>query len=97
MVDMFQVIWDEMVKERQRVNGEFEKLRTEIDAAVTIIMQDETDLPLAVNGMSRVEIRWCSNGLKDSETTGNGTGVLVYYNSSDDTWKRFSDDTTVAT
>ena len=97
MPDMFEVIWQQMATERARVNGEFEKVRSEIDAAVTPIKQDFADLPLAAEGMLAPEKRWCNDCRKVGEGAGTGTGIFVYYNSNDDTWKRYSDDTTAAT
>jgi hypothetical protein len=96
-MDMFTYVWDAMITERARVNGELETLKAQLDAGLTVIQQTEANLPLAVDGMAMPEIRWCTNGRKDGEGAGNGTGVYVYYNPSDNTWKRFSDDSTVAT
>lgn len=96
-IDMFNLIWSEMQKERARVNGEFIKLKTQLDAGLTPIQQALADLPLAADGMNSPERRWCTDCRKDGEGAGLGTGIWVYYNSNDDTWKRFSDDTTAAT
>jgi hypothetical protein len=38
-------------------------------------------------------IAFVTDGLKDGETTGNGTGTLAYFDGT--AWRRVSDDTTV--
>ena len=74
MTDMFQFIWDEMQKEKQRVNQMFETVNAEIDAATETKSQAVADLPLAADGMSSYELRFATDGLKQGETTGIVTG-----------------------
>ena len=93
----FELIWQLMQAEKDRVNTEFNKLDADIDAAITTIEQAVADLPLAADGMNRYEVRFAVDGLKQGETTGNGTGVPVYYDSNSDAWLRFSDDSAVST
>lgn len=38
---------------------------------------------------------WCSNGRKSGEGAGAGTGVPVYFNLADRTWRNFYDDAEV--
>ena len=57
----------------------------------------EADLPYAADGMNSFECRFVSDGLKVGESPAGGTGCPAYYDPTSDTWKRFGDDTTVAT
>ena len=55
------------------------------------------DAPLAADGMLAYEVRFISDGRKQGEGAGNGTGVPAYYDPAQDAWLRLSDDTAVAT
>lgn len=51
------------------------------------------DLP--TTGVSNGDHWFATDGVKDGETTGNGTGCPVYFDEASGDWKRYSDDTTV--
>lgn len=55
-----------------------------------------SDLPYASDGMNSFALRYVTNGRKQGEGAGNGTGVPAYYDSTSDAWLRMSDDTAVA-
>lgn len=93
---MFDFIWDELNTLRNELNERIDTVEAEIDAAATTQEIAFADLPFAVDGMSRYEVRFITDGRKQGETAGNGTGVPCYYDSASDSWLRLSDDTAVA-
>lgn len=64
-------------------------VRAEVAGAVKVLAV--ADLPTDVGAGS---LSFASDGLKLGETTGNGTGVLVYFDGS--AWYRASDDSVVS-
>ncbi len=55
------------------------------------------DAPLAADGMTGFAVAVITDGRKQGEGAGNGTGILSYYNPDTDTWLNFRDDTAVLT
>ena len=54
------------------------------------------NLRFRADGMRSFAVVFVTDGRKDGEAAGEGTGVPVWYNAATDQWLRFSDDTAVA-
>lgn len=55
------------------------------------------DAPLAADGMTGYAVAFITDGRKQGEGAGNGTGIPAYYDFATDTWLKFSTDTAVLT
>lgn len=55
------------------------------------------EAPLAADGMTGYAVAFITNGRKQGQGAGAGTGILSYYNPATDTWLNFRDDTAVLT
>lgn len=55
------------------------------------------DAPLAADGMTGYAVAFITDGRKQGEGAGNGTGIPAYYSPATDTWLKFSTDTAVLT
>jgi len=53
--------------------------------------------PLAAQGMTGYAVAFITDGRKQGEGAGNGTGVPSYYDPDTDSWLKFSTDTAVLT
>jgi len=67
--------------------------RSEVTGGLIRRTVSELNALTAYNGM----VAYATDGLKSGETTGNGTGVPVYYDEITGDWLLFRDDTAVAT
>jgi len=93
-----ELIWNQL-------QGELQQVRDMTDVTATRTERSETaggvraclyaELPLAADGASAGDLYFCTNACKDGEAAGTGTGTIVYYNSTTDTWYRVADDTAV--
>lgn len=53
------------------------------------------DAPLIADGMTGYAVAFITDGRKQGEGAGLGTGVMAYYNFATDTWLKVSTDTAV--
>ncbi len=93
-----ELIWNQL-------QSELEQVRDMADVTATRTERSETaggvraclyaELPLAADGASAGDLFFCTNARKVGEAAGAGTGTIVYYNSTTDTWYRVGDDTGV--
>lgn len=56
-----------------------------------------SEAPLAADGMTGYAVAFITDGRKQGEGAGNGTGIPAYYDPDTDTWLKFSTDTAVLT
>ena len=55
------------------------------------------DAPLLADGMTGFAVAFITDGRKEGEGAGLGTGILAYYDFASDTWLKLSTDTAVLT
>ncbi len=93
-----ELIWNQL-------QGELEQVRDMADVTATRTERSETaggvraclyaELPLAADGAGPGDEFFCTNACKVGEGAGAGTGTIVYFNSTDDSWRRVADDSLV--
>ena len=56
-----------------------------------------SEAPTLAEGMTGFAVAFITDGRKQGEGAGNGTGIMAYYDVASDSWLKFSDDTAVLT
>lgn len=91
---MFQQLAKEISALSDRI-GKIAIQRERAEVAGGVVSIVVASLPTANNTAG--DLFFANNGLKVGESTGHGTGTLVYWNSATSTWKRVRDDADVST
>lgn len=98
--DVLEAVWDNL-------QAQIDSLRTDVNRALAKTERAETaggveavdtlaDAPLAADGgVGDGDMLFIRSGRKTGEGVGNGSGICAYYNSADDSWRRFYDDAVV--
>lgn len=88
-------IFDETKKQQIEQRNKTEELLLNINGtgfSYTFAEYTVTQLP---TGLSTFQLGFASNGRKSGEVAGFGTGIPVWFDSSDNKWKTFYDNTEV--
>lgn len=93
MSDMVEYVYSELKKELAVLSLQTEKNKRveRAEQADSIPAYTLANAPLAAQGglgnnTTYTTLAWISNGRKNGEGAGNGTGILAYYNASTNSW-----------
>lgn len=93
-------MWEQLNQEvvRNRMTNRRLTAKSEISGeAFSAPVKIFASLPLAADGMNEHAFAFCSDCRKTGETAGNGTGCLVYYDPTTDSWLNVRDDIAATT
>ena len=85
------LVWQALQADLQRVREQVEVLNTRSERSETaggVRACLYAELPLAADGAGAGDLFFCTNARKVGEAAGAGTGTIVYFNSTDDSWRR---------
>lgn len=100
MTDMMDLIWQNLQQQISDVKAQVDLLTTRSERAETAGGVDISTLataPHVDDSAGNGDLLWITDGRKLGEGVGNGTGVIAYFNTASDSWKRLSDDSDVVT
>lgn len=93
MSDVVEYVYSELKKQLNTLETAVERnnQRERAEIADSIPAYTLADAPLAADGglgdgISYITLAWISNGRKNGEGGGAGTGILAYYNPSTNSW-----------
>lgn len=99
-LDILEIVWNELQTQidslRSDVNGLLARSERAETAGGVAAVDTLADAPLSADGgVGDGDLLFIRSGRKTGEGAGNGSGICAYYNSADDSWRRFYDDAAV--
>lgn len=90
-----QFIFDETKKQQKLQREQTKELLDNINGTGFSYTFAEYTVSQLPNSLVAFQVAYASNARKSGETVGNGTGIPCWYDSSDNKWKTFYDNTEI--